>query len=105
MATENIMMDAVKEGGNRQELHEKIRQLSMQAGRRVKEEGLDNNLLELIAADPAFNLTLEDLQKSMNPSLYIGRSKDQVEEFISENISPVLDKYKDELGVKAEINV
>ena len=77
----------------------------MQAGRRVKEEGLDNNLLELIAADPAFNLTLEDLQKSMNPSLYIGRSKDQVEEFISENISPVLDKYKDELGVKAEINV
>ena len=105
MATENIMMDAVKNGGNRQELHEKIRQLSMQAGRRVKEEGLDNNLLELIAADPAFNLTLEDLQKSMNPSLYIGRSKDQVEEFISENISPVLDKYKDELGVKAEINV
>ena len=105
MATENIMMDAVKAGGDRQELHEKIRQLSMQAGRRVKEEGLDNNLLELIAADPAFNLTLEDLQKSMNPSLYIGRSKDQVEEFISENISPVLDKYKDELGVKAEINV
>lgn len=99
------MMDAVKAGGDRQELHEKIRQLSMQAGRRVKEEGLDNNLLELIAADPAFNLTLEDLQKSMNPSLYIGRSKDQVEEFISENISPVLDKYKDELGVKAEINV
>lgn len=98
-------MDAVKAGGDRQELHEKIRQLSMQAGRRVKEEGLDNNLLELIAADPAFNLTLEDLQKSMNPSLYIGRSKDQVEEFISENISPVLDKYKDELGVKAEINV
>mgnify|MGYP003195190632 CR=1 FL=1 len=85
MATENIMMDAVKAGGDRQEL--------------------DNNLLELIAADPAFNLTLEDLQKSMNPSLYIGRSKDQVEEFISENISPVLDKYKDELGVKAEINV
>ena len=105
MATENIMMDAVKAGGDRQELHEKIRQLSMQAGKRVKEEGLDNNLLELIAADPAFNLTLEDLQKSMNPSLYIGRSKDQVEEFISENIKPILDKYKDELGVKAEINV
>ena len=105
MATENIMMDAVKAGGDRQELHEKIRQLSMQAGKRVKEEGLDNNLLELIAADPAFNLTLEDLQKSMNPSLYIGRSKDQVEEFISENIRPILDKYKDELGVKAEINV
>ena len=105
MATENIMMDAVKAGGDRQELHEKIRELSMIAGKRVKQEGLDNNLLELIAADPAFNLTLEDLQKSMNPSLYIGRSKDQVEEFISENISPVLDKYKDELGVKAEINV
>ena len=67
MATENIMMDAVKAGGDRQELHEKIRELSMEAGRNVKEEGKDNNLLELIAADPAFNLSLEDLQKSMEP--------------------------------------
>ena len=70
MATENIMMDAVKAGGDRQELHERIRELSMEAGKNVKVEGKDNNLLELIAADPAFNLTLEDLQKSMDPSRY-----------------------------------
>ncbi|MGN0369280.1 MAG: adenylosuccinate lyase [Butyrivibrio sp.] len=105
MATENIMMDAVKAGGDRQELHEKIRQLSMEAGKRVKVEGLDNNLLELIAADPAFNLTLEDLQKTMDPSLYTGRSKWQVEEFLEEVVAPVLSRYKDELGITAEINV
>ena len=104
MATENIMMDAVKAGGDRQELHERIRTLSMEAGRRVKVEGLDNNLLELIAADPAFNLTLEDLQKNMDPSLYTGRSKWQVEEFLSEVVRPILDEYKDELGLTAEIN-
>ena len=75
MATENIMMDAVKAGGDRQELHEKIRELSMEAGKNVKEKGLDNNLLELIAADPAFNLSLEDLQKTMDPSKYVGRGK------------------------------
>ena len=74
MATENIMMDAVKAGGDRQELHERIRELSMEAGRNVKVEGKDNNLLELIAADPAFNLTLEDLKKTMDPSKYVGRA-------------------------------
>ena len=105
MATENIMMDAVKEGGDRQELHEKIRELSMEAGRNVKEEGKDNNLLELIAADPAFNLSLEDLQKSMQPLRYVGRSKEQVERFVDTVVAPVLEKYKDLLGVKAEINV
>ena len=104
MATENIMMDAVKAGGDRQELVERIRTLSMEAGRRVKVEGLDNNLLELIAADPAFNLTLEDLQKNMDPSLYTGRSKWQVEEFLSEVVKPILNEYKDELGLTAEIN-
>ena len=104
MATENIMMDAVKAGGDRQELHEKIRTLSMEAGMRVKKEGLDNNLLELIAADPAFNLSLEDLQKSMDPSLYTGRSKWQVEEFLAEVVNPILAEYKDELGLTAEIN-
>lgn len=104
MATENIMMDAVKAGGDRQELHERIRTLSMEAGRRVKVEGLDNNLLELIAADPAFNLTLEDLHKNMDPSLYTGRSKWQVEEFLSEVVKPILNEYKDELGLTAEIN-
>ncbi len=105
MATENIMMDAVKAGGDRQELHEKIRTLSMEAGRNVKEKGLDNNLLELIAADPAFNLTLDELKKTMDPSRYIGRAKEQVEEFLSEVIRPVLEENKEILGVKAEINV
>ncbi len=105
MATENIMMDAVKAGGDRQELHERIRELSMQAGRRVKEEGLDNNLLELIAADPAFNLTLEDLQKSMDPAKYIGCAPHQVDKFLAGEIRPILDANKDVLGMTAEINV
>lgn len=105
MATENIMMDAVKAGGDRQELHEKIRTLSMEAGRNVKEKGLDNNLLELIAADPAFNLTLDELKKTMDPSRYTGRAKEQVEEFLDEVIRPVLEENKEILGVKAEINV
>ena len=105
MATENIMMDAVKAGGDRQELHERIRELSMEAGKSVKVEGKDNNLLELIAADPAFNLTLEDLQKSMDPSRYTGRAKEQTEAFIANVVQPVLDAHKDLLGVKVEINV
>ena len=105
MATENIMMDAVKAGGDRQELHERIRELSMEAGRNVKEKGLDNNLLELIAADPAFNLKLEDLKKTMDPTLYTGRAKEQVEEFLAEVIRPILEENQDLLGVKAEILV
>ena len=105
MATENIMMDAVKMGGNRQELHERIRELSMIAAANVKEKGLDNNLLELIAADPAFNMSLEDLRKTMEPSRYVGRSKEQVERFLSEVIRPILDENRDLLGVEAEITV
>ncbi len=105
MATENIMMDAVKMGGNRQELHERIRELSMEAGRNVKVEGKENNLLELIAADPAFNMTLEDLRKTMEPSRYVGRSKEQVEAFLENVIRPLLEENKELLGVKAEINV
>ncbi len=105
MATENIMMDAVKAGGDRQELHERIRQLSMEAGRNVKEKGLDNNLLELIAADPAFGLTMEDLKKTMEPSLYVGRAPRQVEEFLEEVAKPILEANKDVLGMKAEISV
>ena len=105
MATENIMMDAVKAGGDRQELHERIRELSMEAGRNVKEEGKDNNLLELIAADPAFNLTLDELKQSMHPSRYIGRSKEQVERFLQTVVNPVLEANKELLGVTAEINV
>lgn len=105
MATENIMMDAVKAGGDRQELHEKIRTLSMEAGRNVKEKGLDNNLLELIAADPEFNMTLEDLQKTMEPARYTGRAKEQVEAFLKNVVTPILEENKEILGMKAEINV
>ena len=105
MATENIMMDAVKAGGDRQELHERIRELSMEAGKNVKVEGRDNNLLELIAADPAFNLTLEELQKTMDPKKYVGRAKEQTESFIAKVVNPVLDSHKEMLGMTAEINV
>lgn len=105
MATENIMMDAVKMGGNRQELHERIRKLSMEAGRNVKVEGKENNLLELIAQDPAFPMSLEELQKTMEPSRYVGRSKEQVEAFLSGVIAPILEENRKLLGVKAEINV
>lgn len=105
MATENIMMDAVKAGGDRQELHERIRRLSMEAGQNVKEKGLDNNLLELIAADPAFGLSLEELKKCMEPSRYVGRAPRQVEEFLAEMIQPILEKNRDVLGMKAEITV
>ena len=105
MATENIMMDAVKEGGNRQELHEKIRQLSMQAGKTVKEEGKDNNLVDLIAADPAFGLTKEQIEANLKPELYVGRAPRQVEVFLRDVVRPVLDAHKEELGVTAEIIV
>ena len=105
MATENIMMDAVKAGGDRQELHERIRELSMEAGKNVKEKGLDNNLLELIAADPAFNLSLDELKKTMEPSRYVGRAPKQVEEFLEEVIQPVLEENAAVLGLTAEINV
>lgn len=105
MATENIMMDAVKAGGDRQELHERIRELSMEAGKTVKEKGEENNLLELIAADPAFNLTLEDLKKTMDPAKYTGRASVQVEKYLKDVVRPVLEENKDLLGAKAEINV
>lgn len=105
MATENIMMDAVKAGGDRQELHERIRELSMQAGKNVKEEGRDNNLLELIAGDPAFNMTLEELQETMKPEKYAGRSSRQVDSFLQEVVMPKLNENKNLLGMKAEINV
>ena len=105
MATENIMMDAVKAGGDRQELHERIRELSMEAGRNVKVEGKDNNLLELIAADPAFNLTLDELKKTMDPAKYTGRASIQVDQYLTKVIRPLLEENKGILGVKAEINV
>lgn len=105
MATENIMMDAVKAGGDRQELHERIRELSMEAGRNVKEKGLDNNLLDLIAADPAFGLNEEELKKTMNPEKYVGRAPLQVDNFLKKVVDPVLKANKDVLGMTAEINV
>ena len=105
MATENIMMDAVKVGGDRQELHERIRELSMEAGRNVKEKGLDNNLLDLIAADPAFGLNEEELKKTMDPAKYVGRAPLQVENFLKKVVDPVLEANKDVLGMTAEINV
>ena len=105
MATENIMMDAVKAGGNRQELHERIRELSMEAGRNVKAEGKENNLLELIAQDPAFNMSLEELKKTMDPAKYTGRSAVQVENYLARVIAPVLKENQELLGMKAEINV
>jgi adenylosuccinate lyase len=105
MGTENIMMDAVKAGGDRQELHERIRTLSMEAGKNVKEKGLENNLLELIAADPAFQMSLEDLKAAMDPAKYTGRAKEQTEEFITEVIKPILKENEASLGMKADIKV
>ncbi|MBR6237585.1 MAG: adenylosuccinate lyase [Lachnospiraceae bacterium] len=105
MATENIMMDAVKAGGDRQELHEKIRTLSMEAGKAVKEEGKDNNLLELIAQDEGFGLSLEELKESMDPSKYIGRSARQVTVYLRDVINPILKENEDLLGLTSEINV
>ena len=105
MATENIMMDAVKAGGDRQELHERIRTLSMEAGKNVKEEGKDNNLLELIAADPAFHMTIEELESCMEPSRYVGRSEIQVTAFLQDVVNPVLEENKELLGMEAVISV
>lgn len=105
MATENIMMDAVKRGGNRQELHERIREYSMQAGARVKQKGLDNNLVDLIAEDQAFGMTKEEIEKILEPKNFVGRAPEQTEEFIKENVKPVLDANSDILGLTAVINV
>ena len=100
MASENIMMDAVVRGGDRQELHERIRVLSQEAGRNVKDRGLSNNLIDLIAADPAFGMTKEELTAHLEPSRYIGRCPEQVEEFLAQEVEPVLKKYEAVLGEK-----
>lgn len=105
MATENIMMDAVKAGGDRQELHERIRQLSMEAGRNVKVEGRDNNLFDLIAEDPAFPLGREELEASLDPSKYVGRAPQQVTAYLNDIVNPMLRENEDVLGWKSEINV
>ena len=106
MATENIMMDAVKyRGADRQVLHEKIRQHSMAASKVIKEEGGENDLLERIAGDDAFGVTLEDLENILQPEKYTGRSKEQTEDFLKEEVAPVLEKYNDIESEKPEINV
>lgn len=104
MATENIMMDAVKRGGDRQELHERIRQHSMEAGRVVKMEGGDNDLLDRIAADPAFGVTREELEKHMNPADFVGCAPMQAEDFLREQVQPVLEKYQN-VSASADIRV
>ena len=105
MATENIMMDAVKNGANRQDMHEEIRELSMEAGSHVKAEGKDNDLLELISKDDKFGLSLEDMEKHMDPALYVGRSPRQVTKYLEKVVNPVLEANKDDLGMKAVISV
>lgn len=105
MATENIMMDAVKAGGDRQELHERIRTLSMEAGRHVKEEGGGNDLLKLIAEDESFGLTYEELAQAMEPAKYVGLSARQTEVFLTQVVAPVLAENRELLGIRAEINV
>ena len=105
MITENIMMDAVKAGGNRQELHESIRKLSMEAGKHVKQDGADNDLLQLIAASDDFDLTMEELEAYMVPADYTGRSADQVDAYLKDHVQPVLDANSDLLGVDAQIRV
>lgn len=105
MATENIMMDAVKAGGDRQELHEKIRQHSMAAGRKIKEEGGANDLVDRIAADPAFGMNREQITALMEPKNFTGCAEEQTERFLTDEVSPILEKYKDRLGLEADINV
>lgn len=105
MATENIMMSAVKAGGNRQELHEQIRIHSIAAGKRIKEEGLDNDLIDRIANDPMFGLSKEDILKELDPAKYTGRSAQQVEEFVECCVKPYISKYSDGKEIKVEINL
>lgn len=105
MATENIMMDCVKKGGDRQQLHERIRVHSIEAGRRVKQGDGNNDLLERIAGDPVFGVTLEELQGMLSPSRYVGRAPEQTAEFLSLQVSPILERHRDKLGINAEISV
>ena len=105
MATENIMMASVKKGGDRQELHERIRIHSMAAAQRVKGEGLENDLIERIVNDSTFNLSREEIEVIINPTDFVGRASSQVVEFINEYINPYLEKYKEYLDIKTDINV
>ena len=105
MATENIIMEGVKKGGDRQELHERIRIHSMEAAKQVKVYGKKNDLLSRIAADKVFDLSIDELNKVMNPKNFIGRAPQQAEEFIHDDVQPILESNKEILGMKAEIHV
>jgi len=105
MASENIMMAAVKQGGDRQVLHERIRILSLEAGSNVKDKGLPNNLIDLIAADSAFGMNREDLSAHLNPSDYIGRCPEQVCDFLQNIVAPVLSRYPNAGDVQGELRV
>lgn len=105
IATENILMESVKRGGDRQELHERIRIHSMEASRKVKLEGKENDLIDRITEDKAFGLKKEDISGILNPMNFIGRAPEQVEEFLSEYVKPVIDSNKECLDVKVELNV
>ncbi|NLM62443.1 MAG: adenylosuccinate lyase, partial [Clostridiales bacterium] len=102
MITENILMDAVKAGGNRQELHERIRRYSIAAGSRVKDEGLPNNLIDLIASDPNFRLSREELEGLLDPRMYIGRSAEQVEEYVGVTVKALVEENKKRFSAEAE---
>ena len=105
MATENIMMECVKAGGNRQELHERIRELSMEAAKNVKQEGKDNNLIELIKKDDMFAAVRDRLDGILDAKNFIGRSSEQVSEFIEAEIDPILQAHAAELGLSGEVRV
>lgn len=105
MATENILMEAVKRGGDRQDLHERIRRYSMEAGRNVKEFGKENNLIELISNDPSFKLSKEEIQAILDPKKFVGRAPSQVQEYYDEYVKPILERYKDELGFESQVNL
>ena len=105
MATETILMEAVKRGGDRQELHEIIREYSMQAAYRVKHEGLDNNLIDLIINDDSFKMSKEEILSIMDPKNFVGRAPEQVVEFINEVVEPLIDPFKEEIGLKVDLHV
>ena len=105
MASENIMMDAVKKGGDRQALHEKLRTYAMEAGKQVKEEGLENDLIERILGNPDFKINAEEMNAILKPESFTGRSEQQVEEFIADCVTPALDRSGEKLGETAELTV
>ena len=105
MASENIMMQAVEKGGNRQELHERLRQHAIAAGKQVKEEGLPNDMVDRVAADPAFGLTKEEIVAGLVPENFVGRAPQQVEEFIANVLQPIFDANPDAVEQHASLSV